>query len=89
MKSVMKIETHCANRTLVTHVRREDHSLTGIAEPGYGWQRRHFDLDKLARLFGNFVFYENSKYLSFTTSRPLCAWLLRAFPNGTGNQSAA
>ena len=52
-------------------------------------QRQHFDLDKLTGLFRNFVSYENTKYPSFTTSRPLCAWLLRAFPNGTGNQSAA
>jgi hypothetical protein len=63
--------------------------VAGITDPGYSWQRQNFDLDKLARLFRNFVSYENTGYPCFATSRSLCAWLLRALHASTGGQSAA
>jgi hypothetical protein len=36
-------------------------------------------------LFRNFVSYENTKSASFTISRALCTWLLRALRASTGS----
>jgi hypothetical protein len=60
----------------------------GIIDPGYSW-RHHFDLDKLAMLFRNFVSYENTKFTNSSIYRSLRPQLLRALRASTGSQSTA